>query len=103
LQVRKLNMTVSAGAFILGALYTLSDGASITANVIGASGGSTGTTSVIGLLMIIGAIGLFIVSRDSTDHMSIDLERLVRKTKNHHELNAEPLPRQKEEDYTERR
>lgn len=103
MELKKLNMIISAGAFILGALYVFSDGASITADVIGSSGENTSTTAVIGLFMIIGAIGLFIVSRDNTDHRSVDLERLVRRTKDHRELNAEPLPRQKEEDYVERK
>jgi len=102
LKLKKFNFISSASAFILGTIYVFSDSASMTANVIGASSETTGTTAVLGLFMIIGAIGLFIVSMNSTDHRSIDLERLVRKTKDHSDLNAEPLPRSKEEEYKEK-
>ncbi len=83
----------------MGTVYVFSDSASMTANVIGASSEVTGTTAVLGLFMIIGSIGLFIVSMNSTDHRSIDLERLVRRTKDYSDLNAEPLPRSKEDEY----
>jgi hypothetical protein len=85
------------GTFILGTLYIFSDGASITANVIGASGGSAELTATIGLFMIIGSIGLFIVSMHNTDHRSIDLERLIRRTKDHHDLTAESQSEQETE------
>jgi hypothetical protein len=103
LELKKLSLMTSASAFILGALYVFSDGASITADVVNSSGESAGFTAIIGLSMILCSIGLFIVSINSTDHRSIDLERLVRRTKDHRELNAEPLPRQKEEEYVEKR
>jgi membrane associated rhomboid family serine protease len=102
LKLRTFNFVTSLGAFVLGTIYVFSDGASITANVIGASGESSGMTAVVGLFMIIGAIGLFIVSRDSTDHRSIDLERLVRATKNNRDLNTELASKSKEEEYKER-
>ncbi|MGV8171215.1 MAG: hypothetical protein ACP5OA_00805, partial [Candidatus Woesearchaeota archaeon] len=41
--------------------------------------------------MILSSIGLFIVSMSSTDGHNIDLERLVRRTKNHEEVYSKEL------------
>lgn len=98
MELKKFNFISSAGAFVLGTLYVFSDSASMTANVIGASGGSAGLTAIAGVSMIIGAIGLFIVSINSTDIRSVDLERLIRRTKDHSDLNAEPLPSSRDEE-----
>ena len=86
MKLKTFNFVASLVALFLGTAYVLSDGASIDANVIGASGGSGGLTSIIGLVMIIGAIGLFIASMHAADEHTINLERLVRRTKNHQEL-----------------
>jgi len=88
MKLKTFNFGASFVALVLGALYTFSDGASINANVIGASGADAGLTSIMGLVMIVGSIGLFIVSMNATDHHDFDLERLVRKTKHHEELNT---------------
>ena len=89
MNIRSFNLIASGSAFILGAVYVLSDGASINANIIGASGGSAGLASIIGMVMIIGAIGLFIVAMHNTDNHPLDLERLIRKGKFHEELSGE--------------
>jgi hypothetical protein len=89
MKLRNFNLIASASAFLLGAVYVLSDGASINANVIGASGGSAGLAAIIGMFMIIGAIGLFIVSMHSSENHTIDLERMIRRGKHHEELSGE--------------
>ena len=94
---KKFNFIASMSAFILGALYVFSDGASINANVVGASGSDAGITSIMGIVMIIGAMMLFIVSMNSTDNHSIRLEQMIRRTKHHEDLNAQP--KQKEDEY----
>jgi len=76
-------------AFILGALYIFSEGASINANVIGAGSSDGGLTAIFGIIMIIGSIGLFIVSMHSTDNHALDLERLIRKNKFHEDISTE--------------
>ena len=86
---RKINLVASMTAFIIGALFVFSDGASVTANVIGASGSDAGFLAILGVAMIIGAIGLFAVSMNSTDDHSIDVERLLRQTKHHQNLNED--------------
>ncbi len=102
MELKKFNMITSMSAFLIGTVYIFSDGAGITANVIGASGTSAGISAVIGLFMIIFAMGLFIVSRDNTDHRSIDLERLIRGTKDHKDLNSNHTIQSTEEEYTQR-
>jgi hypothetical protein len=82
----KFNLIASVVAFAFGAIYLFSDGASITANVISASGGNAGFASIIGVVMIIGSIILFEVSMNNADTQSIDLERLIRRTNNHEEI-----------------
>jgi hypothetical protein len=94
---KNFNLVASVGAFIIGTAYMFSDGASIDANVIGASGSSAGVASVIGIFLVIGAIGLFIITMSSTDNHSIKLEQLIRRTKNHEDLNAQP--KQQEDEY----
>ena len=80
----KFNMAASMGAFVLGSLYVLSDGASVTANVVGSSGGNTSLTSIMGIIIVVGSIGLFIVSMHHADLRAIELERHMRQS-NHHE------------------
>jgi hypothetical protein len=90
---KTFNLGISFVMFILGALYILSDGASVTANVIGASGADAGLTSIIGIIIVVGAIGLFIVEMHSTSpsgHRDFRLERLVKETKDHDNLNVQP-------------
>ncbi|MGV8172399.1 MAG: hypothetical protein ACP5OA_06935 [Candidatus Woesearchaeota archaeon] len=101
MELKKLNLIASTSAFLLGSIYLFSDSSSITANVVGSSASITSFASVIGLFMILGSIGLFLVSMNSTDLRSIDLERLVRRTKDNSDLNNEPIPTQKQETYAE--
>jgi hypothetical protein len=89
MNIRSFNLIASSSAFVLGAIYVFSDSRGITANVIGATGNNAGFTALIGMAMIISAIGLFIVSMHSTDNHAIDLERLVRRTKNHQDIHGE--------------
>jgi ATP/ADP translocase len=90
MNVRVFNIIASVSAFALGTAYVFSDSASITANVVGASGPNAGLVSIVGIVMVIGAIGLFIVSLHSSANHNIALEKLIRKTKNHEEL-REPM------------
>ena len=94
MKYKKFNFIVSLSAFILGTIFVFSDGAGLTANVIGASGDNAGVTALIGIAMIIGAIGLFIVSMYGTDNHSIKLEQLLRRTRNHEELYEAPKKEQ---------
>jgi hypothetical protein len=103
MKLRTFNFIASFSAFILGALFVFSDGAGITANVIGASGDGAGLVSIIGVVMIIGAIGLFIVSQTSTDNHPLDLERLIRGTKNHTNLNGEQYPEEEKNMHTKKK
>lgn len=77
---RTFNLFASITAFALGTIYLFSDGASVTANVVGASGSNAGFSSLIGVVMIIGAIGLFMVTLHHIDNREVDLEKLVRRT-----------------------
>jgi len=92
---RTFNLIASIAAFALGSIYLFSDGASVTANVVGASGSNAGFASIMGVLMIIGSIILFEVSMSNADTQPIDLEILIRRTKNHEEMydknKVEPL------------
>jgi hypothetical protein len=85
---KTFNLIASVAAFAFGAIYLFSDSASITANVIGASGSNAGFASIIGIVMIISSMVLFEVSMTNTDTHSLDLERLVRATKNHEVIYA---------------
>jgi membrane associated rhomboid family serine protease len=78
---RTFNLFASIIAFALGSIYLFSDSASITANVIGASGSIAGFASIIGIVMIIGSIGLFMVTLHHIDDTPIDLEKLVKRSK----------------------
>ena len=89
MKLRTFNFSVSLGALVLGTVYVLYDQPSITANVIGYSGTNAGVASFVGLGMIVGAIGLFIVSQHSTDHRDIGLEILVRRNKQHEDLSKD--------------
>ncbi|MGV8141490.1 MAG: hypothetical protein ACP5NW_03550, partial [Candidatus Woesearchaeota archaeon] len=88
---RSFNLIASATAFALGTLFVFTDEFGMTANVVGATGNPAGFTAIIGLFMILSSIGLFIVSMSSTDGHNIDLERLVRRTKNHEEVYSKEL------------
>jgi hypothetical protein len=88
MNIRTFNLSASITAFVLGTTYLFSDTASITANVIGSSGSNNSLTAIMGIIMIIGSIGLFIVSMRSTDNHNIDLERLIRGTKYHEEMHV---------------
>jgi len=78
---RTFNLIASIIGFAIGSIYLFSDGASVTANVVGASGSIAGFASIIGIVMIISAIGLFIVTLHHVDNTEIDLEKLVKRTK----------------------
>ena len=79
---KNLNLIVSAGALILGAVFVLSDDASINANVIGYSGGGPALASIIGIFLIVlsGAFFIFIASKKD-----VELERLALHTESKHE------------------
>jgi len=47
--------------FFAGAFFVLSTDADITANVIGASGPSTGITAIAGIALLVASAGLFII------------------------------------------
>ena len=88
---KNINLIVSAATFVLGAVFVLSDSASITANVIGASGGPEALASIIGLVMIVASGALFAASirRD------LDLDRLAKENlHNHEELVKEEMYKQ---------
>jgi hypothetical protein len=83
---KKLNVIASVTAFVLGTIFLFSDKAGITANVIGSSGSGTGLTSILGIAIIIGSMILFEVSMSHADTQELDLERLIRRTKDHEEI-----------------
>jgi uncharacterized protein YybS (DUF2232 family) len=78
---RTFNLIASIAGFVLGSIYLFSDGISVTANVIGASGSIAGFASIIGIVMIISAMALFMVTLHNVDNTEMDLEKLVRRTK----------------------
>lgn len=88
---RTFNLIASITAFVVGSIYLFSDGASVTANVIGASGSVAGFASLIGVVMIVGAIGLFMITLHHVDNHEMDLEKLVRRTKTSQEIAGEPI------------
>jgi len=83
---RTFNLISSATAFALGTILLFSDGASISADVIGASGSNAGFASIIGIVMIVSSMVLFEVSMSHADTREIDLERLIHRTKDHEEI-----------------
>lgn len=85
---RTFNLFASIAGFAIGSIYLFSDGASVTANVIGSSGSIAGFAAVIGMVMIVSAIGLFIVTLHHVDNKEIDLEKLVKRT------NTSPAPQE---------
>jgi hypothetical protein len=88
---KNFNLIASATAFALGTLFLFTDKFGLTANVVGTMGNPAGFTAILGLFMILGSIGLFIVSMNSTDNRSIDLERLIRRTKDHEEMYSKEI------------
>jgi hypothetical protein len=104
-KTKSFNVGASFTFFLIGALFVMSDGASINANVVGASGGNASVTSIMGLLIIVGSIGLFIISMHHADHSTLDIERQVRQSNHHehimghHETLSEDDGSKKEEDY----
>ena len=78
---RTFNLFASIAAFAVGTIYLFSDGAGLTANVVGASGSNAGFASIMGVVIIIGAIGLFIVTLHHIDDREVDLENLVKRTR----------------------
>jgi len=95
---RNFNLIASVAAFVVGAAYMFSDGASVNANVIGASGGDAGLISIVGIVMIIGAMGLFITTVHNTnDNSTIKLEQLLRRNRNHEHLNDSPSSQEYQE------
>ncbi len=97
MNIKTFNLAASVTAFIIGTAFLFTDSASITANVIGASGSNSTLTSVMGMMMMLGSIGLFIVSMSSTDNHGISLERLIRGTKFHEEIGTTNKPEATEE------
>ena len=98
---RTFNLFASIAGFALGSIYLFSDGASVTANVVGASGTVAGFASLIGVVMIVSAIGLFIVTLHHEDNREVDLEKLVKRTRPTQELPAiEPIPVKEAEAHT---
>jgi hypothetical protein len=95
---RTFNLIASAAGFAVGTIYLFSDGTSVTANVIGASGSVAGFASLIGVVMIISAIGLFIVTAHHIDDREVNLEKLVRRTNTTQETapTSEPIVRTSE-------
>ena len=85
---KQFNFIASSVSFLLGTAFVFSDSASITANVIGASGSDAAYTSIIGIFMIIGAIALFVASMVRADDHQLDLERFMRRTKNHEHIDG---------------
>jgi hypothetical protein len=83
---KKFNIIASITAFAIGTMFLFSDGASLTANVIGSSGAGAAFASIIGIAIIIGSMILFEVSMNSADTQELDLERLIRRTKDHEEI-----------------
>ena len=99
---RKFNFIASSIAFLFGTIFVFSDGASVTANVIGASGSSAGFLAILGMAMIVGAIGLFIVTMNDSHYQTLELERLVRKTNHHVHLNNEPYSEEEKNLHTKK-
>jgi len=71
------NLTVALGTFIIGALFVLSDTSSITANVVGYSGGAEAVASIIGMVMIVLSAAFFIFVLTVRDNASNGLEKLA--------------------------
>jgi hypothetical protein len=91
MDMKTFNFIASMSAFVVGSIFVFSDNASITANVIGATGNDAGFTAMIGIGMIVAAIGLFIVSMHATDDHPLSLERLIRGNRHTaHNINDNP-------------
>jgi len=78
---RTFNLFASITAFAIGSIYLFSDSGSVTANVVGASGSIAGFASIIGIVMIIGSIGLFMITLHHIDDNEMNLERLVKRSR----------------------
>jgi hypothetical protein len=55
----KVNISVSVATFFLGTIFVLTDHPGITANVIGSDATNPSIASFFGVLMIFGAVALF--------------------------------------------
>jgi len=73
----------SIAGFFAGAFFVLSNDADITANVIGASGPSSGIAAVAGIALIVVSAGLFITGISN-------LESLAAKSNYKHKKTPEP-------------
>lgn len=101
MEQKTFNLLVAAGTFIIGALYIIADDASITANVIGASGGSESIASILGLFLIIASGAFFALLISHQEHNpDVELERMVRYNDSHPELKRE-IHRHKAKDMAE--
>ena len=97
MEKKNLNLIISAGTFILGAAYILSDTSSVTADVIGAGGDGGSLASIIGIVMIVASAIFFMLT---INHGDYKLETLVRKDDNkHEEIRAEIDKKEIEEKY----
>lgn len=80
---KNFNLTISAITFIIGIFLLFSNGRNITGSVVGTKGSEETISVTIGLILIIMSTAFFIIV---INHGDLNLERLVRETKNHEDL-----------------
>ncbi|MEM4637672.1 MAG: hypothetical protein QXK76_01430 [Candidatus Woesearchaeota archaeon] len=83
MEKKNFNLTISTITFIIGAFFLLSNTKDITGAVVGISGPGGTITAITGLILIIASTAFFIFI---INHGDLELERLVRETKNHEDL-----------------
>ena len=96
---KNLNFIVATCAFVLGAIFVLSNPRDITGNVIGASGPGATLTVVMGVVLIIASSAFFMFT---INHEDTHLERLLRETKNHEEVKVQLKEQETKEKYKEK-
>ena len=99
MEQKNFNLIVATITFAAGAAFVLGNRPDITANVVGASGGSASLSSILGITLIIASSAFFVFV---INHGDIKLENLIRQTKNHEEIKSKMPSDNIEEEYREK-
>lgn len=101
MEKKSFNLSIATVTFVLGAFFVLANTKDITGGVVGVSGPGGTITALTGLLLIIASAGFFVFV---INHGDTHLERLLRETKDHEDLNvAQEIKKQQDKERYEHR
>jgi hypothetical protein len=87
MEKKNFNLSIATVTFVVGAFFVLANTKDITGGVIGATGPGGTVTAITGLILIIASAGFFVVTINHGEKSeNIELESLIRKTKNHEDI-----------------